>query len=117
MQISAGENLTKESSVYRSIALRAGILAATLAVAILAFTMTQPAHRADAAGPACSFATPIQTLIANGGGTDTVTCTIDVHGTTHTLIVDFTVTLGAVPPVTVNGCSLDGNAIHVGRCP
>ena len=100
--------------VYRLIAIRVGTLVAAVALAALAFGMTKTTHQAEAStGPACTFATPIQQLIANGGGADTVTCTLAVHGTTHTLVVDFTVTLGAHPPVAVNGCTLDGNAIHV----
>jgi len=105
--------------VYRSIALRASMLVAAVALVALAFTMTKPAHQADAAttGPACVFTTPIAQLIAGGGGADTITCTFDIHGTTYTFVGDFTVTLGATPPVAVTGCTLNGDAIHIGRCP
>ena len=49
IEISLGRGSNKESAMsYRSIALRASILMATLAVAVFAFTMTKPAHRADA---------------------------------------------------------------------
>ncbi len=104
--------------VYRSLTLRVSALIAVVALCALAFTMTKSTHEADAAaGPACTFATPIAQLIAGGGGADTVTCTFDIHGTTYTFVADFTVTLGATPPVTINDCTLNGNAVHVGRCP
>ena len=103
---------------HRSIVVKATVMVAAVALCALAFTMGNPAHQADAAtGPACTFATPIPQLIQGGGGADTVTCTFDIHGTTHTFVGDFTVTLGATPPVAVTGCSLDGNVIHIGRCP
>lgn len=43
---------------------------------------------------------------------DSVTCTFDFNGTSHTLSVDF-----SYPPFAVTSCTLDGTAIHVGPCP
>jgi hypothetical protein len=103
----------------RRILISLGGLTAVAALALLAFATTSPAHKADAAGlqPACTFATPIPALVQAGGGSDTVTCTFDVHGTTYTFVGDFTLTLGATPPVAVTGCTLNGQPIHIGRCP
>jgi hypothetical protein len=89
------------------------------ALALLAFAAVGPTHKADAAGlqPSCTFATPIATLVQQGGGADTVTCTFTIRGNAHTLVVDFTVTLGAHPPVKVDACTLDSRVIHIGPCP
>ncbi len=43
---------------------------------------------------------------------DSVTCTFDFNGQSHTLTVDF-----SFPPLDVTACTLDGTAIHVGPCP
>ena len=103
----------------RGIALKIGLLAAIAGLALLAFFSVSHTHRANAGGlhPSCTFATPIPQLIQQGGGSDSVTCTFTIHGTAHTLVVDFTLTLGARPPLSIDGCTLDGSAIHVGPCP
>jgi hypothetical protein len=95
-----------------------GGLTAVAALALLAFATTSPAHKADAASlpPSCTFATPIPALVQAGGGSDTVTCTFNVHGTTYTFVGNFTVSVQPVS-VTVTGCTLNGNDIHIGRCP
>ena len=104
--------------MVRTLLLRAGGLAAIAAIALLAFATFGPAHKADAAGnqPSCTFTTPLTTILTTGGS-DSVTCTLDVAGTTHTLTIDFTVTLTAHPPIAIDACTLDGNALHVGPCP
>ncbi len=104
--------------MVRSVLIRIATLAAVAAIALLAFTAFGSTHRASAAGnqPSCTFATPLSTILSTGGS-DTVTCTLDVAGTTHTLVVDFTVDLAAHPPITIDACTLDGNAIHTGPCP
>lgn len=100
------------------IAIRLSLVGAVAALAIVAFLALGQVHqKANAVGPSCTFTTPIPQLIQQGGGPDTVTCTLTVHGTTHTLVVDFTLTLQAQPPLTIDGCTLDGNAIHRGPCP
>ena len=103
----------------RRILISLGGLAAVAALALLAFATTSPAHNADAAGlqPACTFATPIQALVLAGGGSDIVTCTFNVHGTTYTFVGNFTVDPAATPPVAVTHCTLNGDDIHIGRCP
>ena len=105
--------------MIRSALIRVGGFTAVAALALLAFSAMGSTHKADAAGvqPSCTFATPIQTLILAGGGSDTVTCTFTVAGASHTLVVNFTVTPTAHPPITVNSCTLDTNAIHIGPCP
>ena len=102
---------------YRSIILRASMLVAVLALMALAFVVAKPAGRADAANVSCTFATPLRQVIQAGGGDDSVTCNISVHGQTHTFVANFTITLGANPPVVVTSCTLDGNAVSVGPCP
>ncbi len=102
----------------RGFVLRVGLLAGVAALALLAFFSVSHTQRTDAAGvgPVCTFATPIHDLLP-GGGSDSVTCTFNVHGTIHTLVVDFTLTPTAVPPLVISSCTLDGSAIHVGPCP
>ena len=101
----------------RGIVVRLGLFVAVAALAVFAFMSVSNTQRADAAGPSCTFATPLLQLIQQGGGPDTVTCTFTVHGTDHTLVVDFTLTLTARPPLTIDGCTLDGDPIHRGPCP
>lgn len=102
----------------RGILLRGGLVAAVVALALLAFFSLSHTPKTDAAGvgPVCTFATPIQNLLP-GGGSDSVTCTFNIHGTIHTLVVNFTLTPTAVPPLVISSCTLDGSAIHVGPCP
>ncbi len=101
----------------RGMIVRVGLLAAISALALLAFFSVSHTQKADAAvGPVCVFATPIQDLLP-AGGSDSVTCTFNIHGTIHTLVVDFTLTPRAVPPLTISSCTLDSTAIHIGPCP
>lgn len=96
-----------------------GLFAAVAVFAVLAFASGGATPRAHAEGvhPSCTFVTPLPQLIQQGGGPDSVTCTFTLHGTQHTLVVNFTVTLTAIPPVRIDGCTLDSNPIHVGPCP
>jgi len=74
---------------------------------------TQKAEAVSLQGVHCTFASPpLQTV-----GPNSVTCTFTLRGNDHTLVVDFTVDLSARPPLTIDGCTLDGNAIHRGPCP
>jgi len=102
----------------RSILIRIAGLTAAVAIAVVAFAAFSPAHKTDAAGtqPSCTFATPLSTILTTGGA-DSVTCTLDVAGTTHTITIDFTITLNAHPPIAIDACTLDGNALHAGPCP
>ena len=102
----------------RGTVLRLGLLAAIAALAVFAFVSGGATQKAHAVGPqaSCTFATPLHDLLP-AGGSDSVTCTFNVHGTTHTVVVDFTLTPTAVPPLSIDGCTLDGSPIHVGPCP
>ena len=104
--------------MVRSTLIRIAGLTAVAAIALTAFSAFGSSHKAAAAGsqPSCTFATPLSTILATGGS-DSVTCTLDVAGTPHSLTVDFTVNLTAHPLIAINACTLDGNAIHVGPCP
>jgi hypothetical protein len=105
----------------RGFLVRVGFITVLAGLALFAFSYMSEgrAPSAHAAGnqPSCTFTTPIPQLIQQGGGSDTVTCTLTVHGTPHTLVVDFTLTLQARPPITIDGCILDGNPISIGPCP
>ena len=104
--------------VARGMVIRLGLFGVVAALAVFAFMSAGHTQRADAAGPqaSCTFAIPLHDLLP-AGGSDSVTCTVNVHGTTHTLVVDFTLTPTAVPPLSIDGCTLDGIAIHRGPCP
>ena len=106
----------------RGIVLRLGLLAVVAALAVFAFASGGPAQKTEAVGlhPSCTFTVPLPQLIQQGGGSDTLTCTFTFHGNEHTLVVDFTLTLGPPPPpvsLTIDGCTLDGNPFHRGPCP
>jgi len=98
---------------------RIGLLAAVAALALLAFFSAGDTQKADAAvRPVCHFSTPLLQLIQQGGGPDSVKCTFTIRGTEHSLAIDFTLTLGARPPLTIDSCILDlTTAIHRGPCP
>ena len=102
----------------RGMVLRLGLLAAVVALAVFAFGSGGPTQKTEAAGlnPQCTFATPVWDVIHNGGS-DTVTCTFTIRGHDHTLVVDFTVDRTARPPLTIDGCTLNGNPFHRGPCP
>ena len=104
--------------MVRGIAVRIGVLVVLAALAVFAFMSEGHSQSAHAAGPqaSCTFAIPLHDLLP-AGGSDSVTCTVNVHGTTHTLVVEFTLTPTAVPPLSIDGCTLDGNPISVGPCP
>ena len=97
---------------------RFSLLVAIAALAVLAFFALGNVQKTEAipGSPVCTFATPIPQLIQQGGGSDTVTCTLTVRGNPHTVVVDFTLTLGP-PRITIDGCTLNGNVIHRGPCP
>ncbi len=97
---------------------RFSLLVAVAALAVLAFFALGNVQKTEAipGSPVCTFATPIPQLIDQGGGADTVTCTLTVHGNPHTVVVDFTLSLHPVR-ISVDGCTLDGNVIHIGPCP
>jgi hypothetical protein len=49
---------------------------------------------------------------------ETLTCTFNFNGTSHTFIAVFEVS-SATPPfgLQVSSCTLDGNSVHIGPCP
>ena len=97
---------------------RFSLLVAIAALAVLAFFAVGNVQKTEAipGSPVCTFATPPLQLYQQGGGSDTVTCTLTVRGNPHTVVVDFTLTLGPLR-ITIDGCTLDGNVIHRGPCP
>ena len=94
------------------------LMAAVAFVAVFAFAVGGSAPQADAAplSVSCEFETPLADMFPDGGS-NTVTCTFDLHGTPHTLVVDFTIDLAAFPPISIDGCTLDSEPIDVGPCP
>ena len=102
----------------RGMIVRFGVLAAVAALALLVFFSAGPTQKTEAVGlhPSCTFATPLLQVIQTGGS-DTVTCTFTIHGTDHTLVVDFTIDRTARPPLSIDHCTLDTNDIHIGPCP
>lgn len=102
----------------KGIAVRLSLLLAIGAIAVFAFALGGSAPQADAAplNASCSFETPIMDMFPDGGS-NTVTCTFDLRGTPHTLEVDFTLDFAARPPISIDGCTLDSEPIHVGPCP
>ena len=89
-----------------------GIAAAALLVAVAFFGLQTTADTAHASGIdnlECSVSpSPPQ----SGGAVNTVTCTFDFEGSSHTFVATFT-----YPPLSVLSCTLDGNPISAGPCP
>ena len=103
----------------KGITVRLSLLVAIGAIGLFAFALGGSTPQADAAPleASCTFETPLADMITVGGGSNTVTCTFDLHGTPHTLVVDFTIDLFAMRPISIDGCTLDSEPIHVGPCP
>ena len=96
--------------------------AVVVALAAFAFLSAGDTHTVDAVPvqPDCTFAPPLDQLIVEameGPASGSVTCTFSLHEEEHTLDVDFTVDLGGQPLISIDGCTLDSEAIHVGPCP
>lgn len=98
--------------ILPSQALWFGAILALAALLFFAASRTTAAHAEGISNLSCSLSTPLNPPPAPGT-TDTLTCTFDLKGVAHTLVVDFVV---SAPPQ-VTDCTLDGNAIHVGPCP
>jgi hypothetical protein len=96
---------------------RVALLVAVAMLAAFAFLSTTSAPKAEAVAPGCTFTPSLEELIQQGGGSGSVTCTFAIQGVEHVLVVDFTVDPLARPPITIDGCTLDGEALHVGPCP
>ena len=92
--------------------------AVLVALAAFAFVSAGDTHTVDAVPvqPDCTITPSFAELIADGGSGN-VTCTFSLHEEAHTLSVDFTIDLQAQPPISIDGCTLDSEAIHVGPCP
>ncbi len=104
----------------RQILLRFAVVGALAVLGFLAFTTTSSTPSAEALPrlqPQCSFEIPLPVFIADGGGTNTVTCNFTFRGQAHTLEVDFTWDSAARPRLSIDGCTLDLQTIHVGPCP
>ncbi len=103
----------------RVMTVRMVLVGAVAALALFAFASTASTPTAEAVPvqPDCTFETPLLEFIQQGGGSNSVTCTFTIRGEEHTLIVDFTVELTARPPISIDACELDGEAINVGPCP
>lgn len=100
--------------------IRISLLLGAVVVALVAFAFASAGdtHTAEAV-PAqvdCTFTPPLEQLIAEGGSGN-VTCDVSIRGEDHTLSVDFTIDFAARPPISIDGCTLDGEDIHVGPCP
>ena len=90
-----------------------GAIFALAALLFFAASRTTAVHaEGGISNLSCSFSTPINPPPPVGTA-DTLTCTFDLRGTPHTLVVDFVV---SAPPQ-ITDCTLDGNAIHIGPCP
>lgn len=102
----------------KGITVRLSLLVAIGALVVFAFALggSTPQTEAAPVQASCEFATPLADMFPDGGS-NTVTCTFDLQGTPHTLVVDFTIDLMARPPISIDGCTLDSEPIHVGPCP
>ena len=108
--------------IARVMAMRLVLVGAVAALAFFAFasTASTPTAEATATQLDCQFVPPLQDIIQDaleGPASGTVTCTFTIRGEEHTLIVGFTLDLTAFPPISIDGCTLDGEPIHVGPCP
>lgn len=99
------------------------LAAVVVALAAFAFVSAGDTRTADAVPiqPDCTFTPTMQELFVQALEGDpvsgNVTCTFSIHDEEHTLSVDFTVDLMGQPPISIDGCTLDSEPIHVGPCP
>ena len=102
----------------KGMTVRLSLLVAIGAIGVFAFALGGSTPQVDAAPieASCTFETPLADMFPDGGS-NTVTCTFDLRGTPHTLVVDFTIEPAARPPISIDGCTLDSEPIHVGPCP
>jgi hypothetical protein len=89
--------------------------AAVAAFAFFSMSATSTA-RADEIEGIQNLHCTIAPLPINLNTAETLTCTFDFKGNSHTFVADFQIS--TTPPfLKVSSCKLDGNAVHIGPCP
>ena len=103
---------------HRASLVAAGGIAVAAAIAVFAFLSMGTVSTAHAEGGhgiqnlSCS----VNPSPPTADTPETLTCTFDFQGTTHTFVADFMLS-STMPRLSVSSCTLDGNPVHIGPCP